>query len=840
MARELLPSGIGTSWVTHTIAVASSVAGTEGPLTVFAADLDGDGDLDVASASFPNDEIVWYRNQNGSGTSWSTRQLVFTSANGPRSVFAADVDGDGDADLVSASGNDDTIRWHENLNGIATSWSTVTISSAVDLAQGLYVADVDGDGDLDALSASRADDEVWWSENVAGDGSSWTSRTLSTLADRPYSVFAGDVDGDGDVDVLSASADDDQITWYENRTIHRSALFGDQVVMGTIADQVLSMFPADVDGDGDLDALSASFFDDEIDWYENENGSGTSWTPRTIVATADAAYSMFAADVDGDGDLDALAAASGESTIEWYENENGSGTSWTTRTIATAAQAPVSVFAADVDGDGDVDALSASILDDEIAWYENVNPASTDLWPARTIASNADSARSVVAADVDGDGDLDVLSASADDDTIAWYENLSPSSTAPWPVVTIATTADSARSVFAADVDGDGDLDALSASASDNLIAWYENSAASGNGTSWIPRTISATALNARWVHAADLDADGDMDALSAANTQDEIAWYENVVGDGTAWTKRIITTTETIANAPRAVFAADVDGDGDVDALSGSFNDDKIAWYPNRGGQFALPTTALAQGILANSQEDVVLRIDLEHRGRAGDSDVELDTIELLLEDGFGTPLTSAQADNLIAKLELFLDDGSGSFESPGDALVELVDSFNLVAGVQSVSLAGGGPNVEAAFGESKRYFVVVTLTPAASLPQVSPDSFEVVHLTEASSTARDASVTTVPLRLEHHPDTTTGLVDTNLTSASCKAPFELDLQNFTVTSAIVCEAGTTIHGNGLLVANPVGALTLRAGQRVRLASDLTVTVGATLTIEIDPSLEP
>ena len=68
-----------------------------------------------------------------------------------------------------------------------------------------------------------------------------------------------------------------------------------------------------------------------------------------------------------------------------------------------------SVFAADVDGDGDMDVLSASFVDDKIAWYENDGSES---FTAHTITTDADGARSVFAADVDGDGDIDVLSAS--------------------------------------------------------------------------------------------------------------------------------------------------------------------------------------------------------------------------------------------------------------------------------------------------------------------------------------------------------------------------------------------------------------------------------------------
>jgi hypothetical protein len=266
---------------------------------------------------------------------------------------------------------------------------------------------------------------------------------------------------------------------------------------------------------------------------------------------------------------------------------------------------------------------------------------------------------------------------------------------------------------------------------------------------------------------------------------------------------------------------------------------DDTIAWYPNRGGQFALPTTALAQGVLANSQEDVALQIDFEHRGRIGDSAVELATLELRFENGSGTPLTSTQANDLVDKLELFLDDGSGSFELPGDTLLEVFTTLSLFDGVQTIFLSADDPDVQVAFGESKRYFVVITMS-AGAASQV-PDAFELIHLTEATSTARDAAATTnVPLRLEHFPDTSTGVIDTDLLTESCKAPFELDLRGFTVSSAVVCEAGTTLTvGNGLNVA-PSGDLTLRAGQRIRLVADFSVTTGGTLNTVVDPLLEP
>ena len=97
-----------------------------------------------------------------------------------------------------------------------------------------------------------------------------------------------------------------------------------------------------------------------------------------------------------------------------------------------------------------------------------------------SIANTADEASDIQVADVDGDGDLDIISASEADDTIAWYIN-DGAKDPMWTAVDIATTADGAMNVDVGDIDGDGDLDIVSASIYDNTIAWYENQGAAGN-----------------------------------------------------------------------------------------------------------------------------------------------------------------------------------------------------------------------------------------------------------------------------------------------------------------------------------------------------------------------
>ena len=90
------------------------------------------------------------------------------------------------------------------------------------------------------------------------------------------------------------------------------------------------------------------------------------------------------------------------------------------------------------------------------------------------------------------------------------------------------------------------------------------------------PHSISQDSKNANMVHAADMDGDGDMDIITSSGSQNILSWYENLDGKGAFATKRIITEQ---AETPYSLYAADIDNNGTMDVLSASGLDDKIAW---------------------------------------------------------------------------------------------------------------------------------------------------------------------------------------------------------------------------------------------------------------------
>ena len=575
-------------------------------VSVFAADIDGDGDMDAISAPYftGKDRVDWYEN-NGARPPLFTAHTISTVALDVLSVYAADVDGDGDIDVLSASETDNKIAWYENNGGSPPAWTARTISTAASGAASVFAADVDGDGDTDVLSASHDDNKIAWYENNGGSPPAWTARTISTAASAARSVAAADVDGDGDTDVLSASVGDNKIAWYENNRGSPPAWTARTI--STTAVQAISVASADVDGDGDTDVLSASRGDDKIAWYENNGGSPPAWTAHTISTAADLASSVAAADVDGDGDTDVLSASFFDNKIAWYENDGASTPAWTTRIISSSASFAFKVFAADADRDGDLDVLSAG--DGTVAWYENLTPHRNAAFGSPATIGNGANPYHAIPADINGDGRVDVVASSANDDRVRWLE--SDGAHPPgFTSHTITTTADGVEFIAAVDLNRDDDIDVLSASFNDDKIAWYESSG--GAIPTWTEHVVTLTADGVWWVAAADLDADGDVDLLSASLLDTTVAWYENDGASPPGWTKRVISSsTQT-----RRCAVADLDGDGDLDVVAPRIGPGTMAWFRNDGGAPLAWTTLTLFGTTGIGTPNAVTTADLDNDG--------------------------------------------------------------------------------------------------------------------------------------------------------------------------------------------------------------------------------
>jgi Secretion system C-terminal sorting domain/FG-GAP-like repeat len=350
-------------------------------------------------------------------------------------------------------------------------WTEHTVEFNYDYASDVYATDVDGDGDIDVLGAAAGStDEITWWENVDGIGLSLVEHTVDDDFNGAISVYAADVDGDGDTDVIGAAETANDISWWEN--VDGVGLNWVEHPIDANFQGAHDVYATDVDGDGDTDILGAAATDDEITWWENTDGSGLNWDEHLVVNGFGFAYSVYATDMDSDGDIDVLGAANNSDDIKWWENVDGSGLNWIEHEVDGSFNGPECVYATDVDGDGDTDVLGAAQYGEDISWWENVDGGGL-IWTQHIVDADFNGALSVYATDIDNDGDADVLGAAYVADDITWWENVDGDGL-NWAEHTLDGDFNAAWSISAADVDGDGNMDVLGVARGDGITWWSQ------------------------------------------------------------------------------------------------------------------------------------------------------------------------------------------------------------------------------------------------------------------------------------------------------------------------------------------------------------------------------
>jgi|GEM_PF-6919714 len=349
----------------------------------FAADIDGDGDEDLLVGAISTGQIYWYENTDGNGT-FGPQQFAASQAPSTTdrmTLFMSDIDGDGDLDIISGSVYNNMIYCYKN-DGYGSFGSAISVATADGGSWRIFVAaaDIDHDGDQDIVSAAYGSEIIAWHENTSGDGTSWTIHDITALSDfatdGAWTAQTADIDSDGNMDVLAVSNwDTNGLVWFENATGNGDSWTGHAIA--TSSDRSRFTDAADIDGDGDLDALYATWGDDIIAWYENTDGAGT-FGPQQVIYTITGLgpQIVYAADFDNDGDMDAVSVGDASAQeFNWYENTSGDGSSWTVHTVDTGQQSTVCI--GDLDGNSSPDLISYAKDTVVVAWYKNLGPSQT-------------------------------------------------------------------------------------------------------------------------------------------------------------------------------------------------------------------------------------------------------------------------------------------------------------------------------------------------------------------------------------------------------------------------------------------------------------------------------
>ena len=337
-----------------------------GAIAVSSADLDGDGDLDPLGAGFHVDQLAWWENL---GDQTFVKHVVASDFDGARQVFAFDLDGDGDLDVLGAAFYGNAVERAQPGARVVLMGARFiaehSVGAGLTGANTVHAGDLDADGDVDVVAGSWTHDvdnrdSLVWFENDALGG--FTEHVLIAGNSRNSCVRVVDLDGDSDNDIVVAVYGSGTILWLENLGEHT---FETHAVASGFGGSHW-VYPVDLDSDGDVDVLGAAIEESTVAWWEND---GAQHFTRHNIAGFPAAGSVYAADLDADGDVDVLATAESANTVAWWENDGSQA--FTRHDISTNEGQALDVHAADLDGDGDVDVLSAAFSGHRIVYWEN-------------------------------------------------------------------------------------------------------------------------------------------------------------------------------------------------------------------------------------------------------------------------------------------------------------------------------------------------------------------------------------------------------------------------------------------------------------------------------------
>ncbi len=573
-----LGRGDGVFTPSHTLST-----GTRG-LSAGVADLDGDSVVDLVYLESGGTIVVHAGSADGTFAVAGT--ATATGCTAPSELVVADVDGDGLSDVIVACADPALVV----LQGPATSFSATMLAPSAAAAE-LVVSDLDADGDVDLATLVGTDTLETWENDGAGG---W-SRRASVTATGASGLAAGDLDADGDVDLVAGTFYPFDLVWFVN---DGDGDYASTIVPGLwvywswgIAD--VAVLDADGDGIDDVVATGTSVDDQGASlhvftgstagptWVAGYNPNMESWLARLGVG-----------DVDNDG-LDDVAVVGGEQRVYVHRAE-GAGYFGDTTWLGGTGESGGWNLLADMNGDGldDVVGARAWFLADGAGGWSDAVPTFDD------------DGYSAAVADLDGDGDRDVIVADGAVIDLSFNDGAGGTEGG----VSIDPRGLGVYYAYAAvpgDLDTDGDADLVVASQNAyGFVALFNDGAANFIGGAVVDPGLPSGVVD---LALAELTGDGVLDIvlIEAAGDESQVWAGDGAGGFTLAW-------SATSAQPVRSLDVGDIDGDGDDDVvIVAGDGEEEPSWVElleNDAGMLSrhtVETTGFAYGALAELDGD-------------------------------------------------------------------------------------------------------------------------------------------------------------------------------------------------------------------------------------------
>jgi FG-GAP-like repeat len=617
-----------------------------GPIAVVSADFNGDGTPDVAYArhDFFENKIAVQLNA-GDGTMKKAVSITATAES--NDIAAGDIDRDGDQDIVVVSeGSSLTNTIIDLYVNDGTGHFTHATATGGHGAQRVALADLNGDGKAD-LAITNYTSQKTVSVLLGNGNGTFEPETLYTVGPNTTGIVAADLDRDGDLDLVVGWYDDiflkSWIALLVNEGTGRFKVSKNLLLTNDSESPVVAA--ADFNGDGRMDLAAAGWRSDQHIVLLNRRKLSFAQTAYTAGASS---TSLRAADVDADGDSDLVSATLGTTstgTVSYLKNK-GNGKFASSVSIDAGAQ-PAGVDVADFDGDGRPD-LAVANSGATTGDIQTQRPDGTFANPPIYLGVSGQLPLDTASADFNMDGHVDMALSEIDpfsggNDVVAIFEN--DGTGAMFLAQTLPSGTDShAKSVVASDLNGDGAPDVVWTPEAFTGSYTLAISLNDGNGSFGAPATYPLASGGTGHVTTADVDGDGDQDAIVANNRGATSISISLNNGDGTFQPDYGVPMGEPQEMA----IGVDLNGDGFLDLaavdpkVDGSGRAVLIAF--GKGGGLFDPPIAYMVG---NGPREIAAgdfngdgHPDLVTANEGGDdiSNFAVESTSVLLNSGHGT----------------------------------------------------------------------------------------------------------------------------------------------------------------------------------------------------------